>query len=1013
MNKQGVKIKSINGAEVLKLKEGKQAEFGKAVFSNSLLLDKLKELGLNINNQNSTKDIISVKFDYGYSSQEAKEMVEEHKKLKKDNRNSKSNVKKLDKEINSKTNQLKKAKTQLIELNDKLENETDLKIIKSLQSKINTRINKIDKLEKQLNELIFEYAINDEVKNIETELITNVENNINDNTYKKDALRDLLYNEGFSINIYKTVKKEKVFDKTITYKYWFRSGGKAKNGEDYFINSELYDSINAWQSMGIKLPATNAKLVEFEIYKSLVASAIEEDYIIIKPSEILVVNDLDCYSELQDVIKVVRNKETGLSEAIHTQAQCKNTIWDGMCLIQGGEGFRGLRHHFYKTGAFCCDFQQYFKDEYKDKYEDAEVIDRYGRKVKISEVKMITTENAMKWEKFLGASKESFEEWSKWVEENGCKFGICKRDHKSKYEKYQRMSYQMLNTLPNIDIEELFKDSKEYIYKLKNNDKFFIEHLKRTASEVNNNLLLADIATTYPTFVNSYYFKDNRKAEINKYKEQLQKGKLLIEGDNETILANPFLLLEYVAGKLENYIKDGVISEYIDETLPNKNSCYCNRFGECEIGAFRSPHNSPNNILYFENHIDEKMDKYFSSFGENVIAVNMLCNDVQDRGNGLDEDTDFLLCTTNKHVVDSCKKAQDYPTIVNDFVPSPKTYNNTMSDLSEVDDTLQNSQKAIGTSSNVAMLYLSQYWDRVNKINEIQVNDDTDMEYIEYLNNNNKKLLDNASILSVLAQVSVDCSKRAFEVGGYLRDKKTKEYILDKEGNKIIDKNGLNNEIDRLRKELPNALKPTFWQYTSSSFKNDEIEKKLKNKDKKAWKDLSKKEKKEAIKLEKKRMIEELYDYNCPFNLVLKEIDKIERADSNNRVSDENYLILWGNKKTQDRKQAKKIEENIKNFDSITKFINTNDDLEDDDNIHYYNVLYKEYLDKVLSLTIKLDTMSLMIIRALDKDNKYLKSNKEIRTKLLNILYKYSCKRVKDKKEKENIFLKCFTDYEK
>ncbi|NFO41124.1 hypothetical protein FDB42_13670 [Clostridium botulinum] len=991
----GVKIKSINGAEVLKLKEGKDAEFGKAVFSNSLLLDKLKELGLDINKQNSTKDIISVKFDYGYTSQEALEMVEEYKAIKNNNKSIKKDNKVEINRIKQLNKIIEKAKFEL----SAYKNEIDLlkceKEINKLNKKITTRENKLLKCEKELSEIDTKCL---EQLDSNINKMQELENDINDNTFKKDVLRDLLYEEGFEIDTYKTVKKERKFDKTIRYKYWFRTGGKAKNGEDYFINEELWDKINQWQSMGIKLPATNAKLVEYEVYKSLVSSAIE-DYIVIKPSEILVVSDLDCYSELQDVIKVVRNEESDKKEsiAIHTKARCKNTIWDGMCLIQGGEGFRGLRHHFYKTGAFCGDFQQYFKDEYKDDYENAEVTDRYGRKVKVSTIKMITTENAMKWEKFLGASKESFEFWAKCVEENGCKFGICKRNHKSKYGSKQRMSYQMLNTLPYIDVEELFKDSKKYIYKMKNDDKFFIEHLKRTASEVNNNKLLADIASTYKTFVNSYYFKDNRKAEINKYKEQLQKGKLLIEGDNETILANPILLLDYCMGRLDSFIENGgVISGYIDETLPNKNSCYCKRFKEETIGAFRSPHNSPSNILVFENHIDKKMDKYFSSFGDNVIAVNMLYNDVQARGNGLDEDTDFLLCTNDFNVIESCKKAQKYPTIINGFKPSPKTYNNTMSDLSKIDNMLQNSQNATGTSSNVAMQYLSQYWDMKNKQEkerEKKEMEDYNYYFIDKVEEDEEsdRLLDNACILSILAQVSVDASKRAYEVGK--------------------DENGLNSEIDRLRKELPSNLKPTFWQYTSSAFKTEEIKKKLKNKDKKAWNSLNEKEQKLSIKNEKKRMIEELYDYNCPFNLILKEIDKVKRADSNNRISDENFLVLWGDSISQDGKQAKKIEDHIKNFDSITKFINTNDDLEDDDNMHYYNVLYREYLDKILNLTIKLDTMSLMIIRALDKENKYLKSNKKIRTKLLNILYKYSCKRVEEGKEKENIFLNCFRDY--
>ena len=46
----------------------------------------------------------------------------------------------------------------------------------------------------------------------------------------------------------------------------------------------------------------------------------------------------------------------------------------------------------------------------------------WGNSVKVSDIKLITTENAMKWMKF----NVSFQEWSKHVEANGSLFGIVK-----------------------------------------------------------------------------------------------------------------------------------------------------------------------------------------------------------------------------------------------------------------------------------------------------------------------------------------------------------------------------------------------------------------------------------------------------------------------------------------------------------------------------------------------------------------------------------------------------------
>lgn len=935
MNKNGVKIASINGAEVVKLNNGKWGEIkNNCVISNSLLLDKLQEIGLNINKKGSTKDIINVKFDYGYKSAIAKEFD--------------CNVENLRNELA----QLKLANKWIKE-----------------QIYINKIFYGYEDFDTEQIELIKTNKINNKDIIMLKKEIERSEKFYNENIIGKENLREQLYKEGFDLEVERQENKETIKE-TIHYVFWFRTAGKAKNGADYFIREELHNTIDKWQRMGIELPEKDAKLVEMEVYKSLVSSAIT-DYIKFNPrTEILVVNDLDCYTELQDVISVYR-ADNGDSKAKHTKKKCKNTIWDGMALIQGGEGFRGLRHHMYKTGAFCSDFQQYFKEQLGEDYNDYKVTDRYGRELLLKDVRMITTENAMKWEKFLGNTKEAFEQWCTYVEENECKFGICKENHISKYGSKQRMSYQMLNSLPisKEEVAKIFTETGDFVDALKNNPILYIEHLKRTANTTNNNMLLADLVETYPTFYNSKYYRNNKAKSINAYVNTLKEGKLLATGDNETIVGNPMLLLDYVLGRLDNNITDGVITDYIDKTLPNANSCYCRRFknGD-EIGAFRSPHNSPNNILYFVNNRPDVcvMDKYFSNLGNNVIVANMLYTDIQDRGNGLDEDTDFLYCTTNKTIVEACKKAQEYPTIVNNFKPSKKTYNNTPVDLAKVDNGLQASQKAIGTSSNVAQLFLSQYWN----LYEAKISAQT--------------MIDNVAILSVLAQVAVDSAKRAYEVGD-------------------LSSNALNKEIARLRKELPSSAKPTFWQYTSSAFENKEIEKKLKNNNKDKWNKLTDKEKKLLVKEEKVSMIEELVDYNCPINFALKEIDNINGAKRGSSLVDNiNFVRMeLKDKKAENRKQADKIQGLIETLEKVGSFINVNGDMEEEEADKYYNIIYNETIEEIKKLKIKQETMVLLLQRAFNTNNKNVKSNKDFVTKMLNVLYNNN----------RDVFISCFKDY--
>ena len=66
--------------------------------------------------------------------------------------------------------------------------------------------------------------------------------------------------------------------------------------------------------------------------------------------------------------------------------------------------------------------------------------------------------------------------------------------------------------------------------------------------------------------------------------------------------------------------------------------CYTKRFEDNEyLAFFRSPFNSKNNLLYLHNHFDDRFNKYFN-FSENIIAINMIGTDAQDRANGMDMD---------------------------------------------------------------------------------------------------------------------------------------------------------------------------------------------------------------------------------------------------------------------------------------------------------------------------------------------------------------------------------------
>lgn len=65
-----------------------------------------------------------------------------------------------------------------------------------------------------------------------------------------------------------------------------------------------------------------------------------------------------------------------------------------------GNGYILLRQHFCKMAAFHTNIQLFMKDYFGDQYETATVTDMFGNEHLAKDVLLITTDNAMKWLKF-------------------------------------------------------------------------------------------------------------------------------------------------------------------------------------------------------------------------------------------------------------------------------------------------------------------------------------------------------------------------------------------------------------------------------------------------------------------------------------------------------------------------------------------------------------------------------------------------------------------------------------
>ena len=545
-----------------------------------------------------------------------------------------------------------------------------------------------------------------------------------------------------------------------------------------FIRDKLYKKARKFLYMGIEPSEENPMIVELSAYAPLVSSGIV-GRIKINPKNILILKDVDRFFRT-NVISVETDENKHCIAKRIDDYELKNTIFDGQALIDSSifpdwcNGYVLLRHHFCKMAAFSTNIQKFFKDYFGDNYYSATVEDMFGNIHYVKDIELITTDNAMKWIKF----DKSYDYWCEKVYENNCMFGIVKTAHESKLGSVQKMSYQMVNSLDNNIMPNVVQNSCDYVIKLKTDDNAFLNYLKKNSNFSNDYDVLVALCEHNPDFVRSKYFRKRKETIIKNYILNLKTGKIIQNADNLTLVGSPYAMLLYAATGKEDAVD-------MDNTFcfeKNTVQCYTERFQDGDyLALFRSPFNGKYNLVYAHNTYDDRFKKYFN-FGEQIIAVNMIGTDVQDRANGCDMDSDFFYVTNQENIVEHARQCYlKYPTIVNKIPKESNKYQNTMNDFALIDNNLSRSQTDIGESSNLAQI--AQTYE---------------------CNFEDQKFSDYVCILSVLAQVAIDNSKRRFDID-------------------------LTDEIKRIKKDMDIKTHkyPSFWAIIKKSFNKKNINKEL------------------------------------------------------------------------------------------------------------------------------------------------------------------------------------------
>lgn len=720
MSEFGIKIKNIEAATLYEYNKGLRDhyDYKDAMFVNSLFKDFMCENKLKVWNDESTRDLICLEFNFGTRSYD-----EEIAHIRKIAKNARIEYKKA----------ISSGSKKLIEL-------------------------QTNKKKKIIS--LYNFAVNHKTDYF---------------SLSADTIREEFYNNGVNVE-YITRKRNGDIIKTeiIHYKMLYRSTGKAKKGTCMFIRDKLYNKAINYLRMGIKLPKHNADIVGISAYSSLVCSGIVGK-VKINPKNILVLKDVDRYFNTNVISVEIDENKHCIAKAIKDY-KLKNTLFDGQALIDSsifpnwGNGYILLRHHFCKMAAFCSNIQLFFRDYFGDDYYSATVKDMWGNEHYVKDIELITTDNAMKWIKY----DVSYDYWCNKVYENDCMFGIVKTAHPSKLGDVQRMSYQMVNSLDVEIMENVCKESIEYINRLKTDDDFFLDYLRKNINFSNDYEALIALCEQNRDFLRSSYFRDRKKAIIMTYVLNFKSGKVIQNADNLVIVGSPYAMLLYGAtGNPCDVDKDDTFSV---EDLATQ--CYTTRFNDNEyLAEFRSPFNGKYNLGYLHNVYNDRFKKYFK-FCDQIIAVNMNGTDFQDRNNGSDMDSDSIYTTNQADIVLHAKDCKEkYLTIVNNIPKDSNVYDSTMKDFARLDNKLAASQLDIGESSNLAQL--------------AQTYDCTFDE---------QKYKDYVCILSVLAQIAIDSAKRLFDVD-------------------------VGSEIKRIKKDMDveNNKYPAFWKVIRRDFKEKNI----------------------------------------------------------------------------------------------------------------------------------------------------------------------------------------------
>lgn len=557
---------------------------------------------------------------------------------------------------------------------------------------------KIHKLQKELlpNEKnFFKNKNNKTDRKIYSDLLVSVTFKYKTAEYNTAQIREMLYKNGFNID-------------GKHYVRFKRSSGSSRLGKCLFIREELYDEMMEYSYMSLNFSEEQeVDLASLEAYISLTTSSII-DTIKIKPNEILVIPDYISEFDEKGIVTSIENGKLVTTEKLAT---IQNSIFDGQSMLdvsvfqENGYGDKGmllLRNRFFKSCCFNTNIQQFFTDR---NITQIKQLNGFTLAKKVQNIKLITTESSIKYLKF-GTLEDYFDKIEKI-------FGVVKYDKEPHFfdGNLVQTHYQLLNTLEftKDEMYELLQNTLNYIKLLKNNPCVMRYFLKMNLPNIKNqdekyyNLETTNNFVYTMLGINDDITKTNLYTKflsniISSIIDKTNNGHILVNGNYSTLFGNAMEMLEHS------------INNFNGQSILDKDEIISKRFESgAELLGIRSPHITIGNIWLIKNTNKPIIDRYFN-LTKQIVIINAIGNNVLDRLNGCDFDSDTILLTDDKMLINKAKQNYDKFLVPISQVQSQKTvrYNNY---THKADLDTKTSVNKIGEIVNLSQILNSKLWE--------------------------------------------------------------------------------------------------------------------------------------------------------------------------------------------------------------------------------------------------------------------------------------------------------------